>query len=304
MKSWLWKGMLAATIALPALSGVARAQSHDDDGCTNATLKGDYAFSVIDFSVPQVVVGIKTFDGKGKFTQRDYGGDSLRTTGQTDFSTEGQETGTYKVNPDCTGSAEIHLNVPGVPPGTSHGVIKIAFAISGGGRAFHEVVAEFTPPGATQPVPTQTRADDWKVGSDDDGCTNATLQGDYAFVVTDFALPQVVAVVGKFDGKGKYTQVDYIGDSLRTMGATSFRGGETGSYTVNPDCTGSQEIKLNIPGVPPGTSHGVIENMFVISGAGRSIHAVIAELTPPGGTQPVPTQGRVDFWKVGSEQDN
>jgi len=38
MKSWLWKGMLAAAIALPALSGMARAQSTDNDGCTNATL--------------------------------------------------------------------------------------------------------------------------------------------------------------------------------------------------------------------------------------------------------------------------
>ena len=49
---------------------------------------------------PQVVAGIKTFDGKGNLTQRDYRGDSLRTTGQTDFSTEGQETGTYTVNSD------------------------------------------------------------------------------------------------------------------------------------------------------------------------------------------------------------
>jgi hypothetical protein len=137
--------------------------------------------------------------------------------------------------------------------------------------------------------------------TDDDGCTNATLKGDYAFAVTG---PQFVVGIGRFDGKGKYTQVDYPADGLRTSNLTSFRTGETGSYTVNPDCTGSQEIKLNVPGVPPGTSHGVIENMFVISGAGRSIHAVIAELTPPGGTQPVPTQGRVDFWKVGSEQDN
>ena len=168
MKSWLWKGMLAAAIALPALSGVVWAQSTDNDGCTNATLKGDYAFSVINFSVPQVVVGIKNFDGRGKFTQRDYGGDSLRTNGQTDFSKEGQETGTYRVNPDCTGSAEIHLNVPGVPAGTSHGVINIMFVISGGGRAIHEVVSKFIPPGATQPVPTQTRADDWKVGSEQD----------------------------------------------------------------------------------------------------------------------------------------
>ena len=156
-------------IALPAFSSLARAaQSTDDDGCTNANLKGDYAFSVINFSVPQVVVGIKTFDGKGKFTQRDYIGDSLRTTGQTDFSTEGQETGTYKVNADCTGSAVINLNVSNVPPGTSHGVINIVFVISGGGRAVHEVVSKLIPPGATQPVPTQTRADDWRVGSEQD----------------------------------------------------------------------------------------------------------------------------------------
>ncbi len=73
---------------------------------------------------------------------------------------------------------------------------------------------------------------------------------------------------------------------------------------VNPDCTGSQEIKLNVTGVPAGTSHGVIENMFVISGGGRSIHGVVAEFTPPGATQAVRDQTRVDFWKVGSEQDN
>jgi hypothetical protein len=140
--------------------------------------------------------------------------------------------------------------------------------------------------------------------TDNDGCTNATLRGDYAFSVIDFILPQVVVGIGRFDGKGGFTQVDYIGDSLRTTGAITFRGGETGSYTVNPDCTGSQEIKLNVPGVPTGTSHGVIENMFVISGGGRSIHGVVAEVTPPGATQPVRTQTRVDFWKVGLEQDN
>ena len=105
----------------------------------------------------------KIFDGKGQFTQEDYIGDSLRTTSQTAFAIG--ETGTYTMNPDCTGSAEIHLNVPGVPAGTtSHGVIKIVFVISGGRRSIQEVVSQFTPPGALQPVPTQTRADDWKVG--------------------------------------------------------------------------------------------------------------------------------------------
>jgi hypothetical protein len=72
MKSWLWRGMLAAAIALPALSGVARAQSTDNDGCTNATLKGDYAFVVTALTGQTFVVGIGRFDGKGGFTQIDY----------------------------------------------------------------------------------------------------------------------------------------------------------------------------------------------------------------------------------------
>ena len=139
MKNWLWRGTLAAAIALPALSGIARAQSTDNDGCTNATLKGDYAFSVVDFTSPLVVVGIGTFDGKGGFSQVDYRGDSLATTGATDFS--GGETGSYKVNRDCTGSQVINLNVPFVPIGTSHGVIENRFVISDGGRAIHGVVA-------------------------------------------------------------------------------------------------------------------------------------------------------------------
>jgi len=164
MKSWLWKGLLAATIALLELSGVARAQSSDNDGCTNATLRGDCAFSVIDFMLPQVVVGIGRFAGKGGFTQVDYIGDSLRTMNAKGF--RGGETGSYTVNPDCTGSQEIKLNVPDVPAGTSHGVIENMFVISGGGRAIHGVVAEVTPPGATQPVRTQTRVDFWKVGSE------------------------------------------------------------------------------------------------------------------------------------------
>jgi hypothetical protein len=42
MKLWLWKGMLMVTLASLALTGVARAQSTDNDGCSNATLRGDY----------------------------------------------------------------------------------------------------------------------------------------------------------------------------------------------------------------------------------------------------------------------
>jgi hypothetical protein len=99
MKRWLWQEMLAAAIALPFASSMAQAE-----GCTNAMLKGEYAFAVTSFTLPQVVVGIKTFDGKGKLKQMDYIGDSLRTAGHTDFAVG--ETGTYTVNPDCTGTGD------------------------------------------------------------------------------------------------------------------------------------------------------------------------------------------------------
>ena len=84
MKSWAFEGMLAAAIVLPALSGVARA---DDFACSNATLKGEYAFGVTAYTPPNlpdgppaVAAGIKVFDGKGNLTQRDYRGDTLRTS--------------------------------------------------------------------------------------------------------------------------------------------------------------------------------------------------------------------------------
>jgi hypothetical protein len=173
MKSWLLGEMFAAAIALPALGGAAWAGGTDDFGCSKATLKGEYAFGVTNYtpapppSPPpptEVVTGIKVFDGQGNLTQRDYAGDNLAGD---DFAPPGQEKGTYQVNSDCTGSMVINLNVPNVPAGLSSGVINIKFVISDGGRHIHEVVSAFYPPfsSTTVPAPTQTSADDWKVAS-------------------------------------------------------------------------------------------------------------------------------------------
>jgi hypothetical protein len=111
-----------------------------------------------------VVNGIKLFDGQGNLTQRDYQGDNIAGP---DFAPPGRERGTYTVNPDCTGSMVINLNVPNAPKGQS-GVIWIKFVISDGGRHIHEVVSELTPPFQSKPVPTQTSGDDWKVASEPD----------------------------------------------------------------------------------------------------------------------------------------
>jgi hypothetical protein len=170
MKGALSIGIMAAAITLPALSSAAWAGGTDDYGCSNATLKGEYAFGVTAYTPaglpngpPRVVAGIKVFDGQGNLTQRDYQGDNLAGP---DFAPPGQEQGTYQVNSDCTGSMVINLNVPNVPPGTSSGVIDIMFVISDGGRHIHEVVSQLTPPGSSGPAPTQTSADDWKVASE------------------------------------------------------------------------------------------------------------------------------------------
>ena len=174
MKRWLWLGVMATGIAVPALSSAAWAGGTDDYGCSNATLKGEYAFGTTVYTpapppspppTTKVVNGIKVFDGRGNLTQRDYQGDNLAGP---DFAPPGRETGIYQVNSNCTGSMVINLNVPNVPPGTSSGVIDIMFVISDGGRHIHEVVSQLTPPGSSGAVPTQTSADDWKVASDKD----------------------------------------------------------------------------------------------------------------------------------------
>ena len=65
----------------------------------------------------------------------------------------------------------INLNAP-VTSGST-GVINIMFVISNGGRHIREVVSQFTPPGFTQPQPTQTSADDWKVADEQQNATAA-----------------------------------------------------------------------------------------------------------------------------------
>ena len=91
---------VAAVLAL-AISPSAKA---DDKGCTNATLKGTFAHTASGFVIappaiagPLAGAGIDTFDGKG----------GVKTSAT--LSLNGNiipviATGTYKVNPDCTGT--------------------------------------------------------------------------------------------------------------------------------------------------------------------------------------------------------
>ena len=165
MKQWLSKALLAAATALPALSGTAWAGGSDDLGCSNATLQGAYAFSVLTIVAasppgPGVVVGLGTFDGRGGFTQIDYPGNGGTDLGLDENFRTGQ-TGSYTVNRNCTGFITIDL-------GATVGTVTNAFVISNGGRAVRAVIAAFTAPGNTLVTPLQSRIDFWKVASEQD----------------------------------------------------------------------------------------------------------------------------------------
>lgn len=134
--------------------------------------------------------------------------------------------------------------------------------------------------------------------SDNDGCSNATLTGDYAFRISGQVLPPGGTPIDRegvamtyFDGSGKLTQVDFVmANGVPTPGPadplTGFHLGETGWYKVFPDCTGMAEIDFPTP--PGGTSGAVIDLMFVVGSRGKTIHTIVSRLIPPNSTNPVP----------------
>jgi len=171
MKSY-GKYMLAAAITLLALSSSVQAQSNDNDGCSNSTLKGDYAFAISgqifnpDGTFTQINgVAMTNFDGKtdahgkGGLTQVDFivsnpplPGPPSPADSLTGFRT--METGTYQVFPDCTGQATINF-----PPHPGGFAIQYTFVLSNQGHKIHFVVSALTPPFAPGPIPAAIHGD-------------------------------------------------------------------------------------------------------------------------------------------------
>lgn len=178
MKTLILKGTLTAAVILLALASSARAQ--DNDGCTDATLKGDYAFTVSgQIFMPNGVViqrdgvAMTHFDGAGHLTQVDFvlsspnagpPPGSVPTDSVTGF--HNMETGSYVVNSDCTGRFEI-INPPiTLPSGATitGAKIEVMFVLSNHGRTIHTIVTSLTPPGAPGPVPALIHSEGYKLG--------------------------------------------------------------------------------------------------------------------------------------------
>ncbi len=112
----------------------------------------------------------------------------------------------------------------------------------------------------------------------DDVCSVATLYGPYGIQTTGsivaFGPIGPVADTGiiKFDGAGGVSQTTTV--SLNGLVIPN-RSSLSGSYTVNPDCTGDWALVLPVPGgTTTSTAHFVIvdhgkEIRLVVTGAGR-----------------------------------
>ena len=87
-------------IAFSGLALVAGPAANAEKGCSDATLKGTYSDQDTGTIIgvgPFAGVNLDTFDGKGHLTISGYSS----VNGEV---SEGTETGTYTVKPDCTGT--------------------------------------------------------------------------------------------------------------------------------------------------------------------------------------------------------
>jgi hypothetical protein len=133
MKSWFCKGTLAAAVACLTLGNATLAQA---GSCSDASLTGKYGQTISGellpgpgVVLPQNGVAMTTFDGHGEFSQVDF----VVINGSPQSSVFQTETGTYKVNSDCTGTATINY-----PNGSK---IDLELVVVNQGREFRTVVS-------------------------------------------------------------------------------------------------------------------------------------------------------------------
>ena len=109
-------------------------------------------------------------------------------------------------------------------------------------------------------------------------CSNETVQGTYGYIVNGTRpaglvpgapIEQVITVgLRNYDGRGNFTQVDTTKGS---MTGTTIDQRASGTYTIDPDCTGTAIITVN---GAPGP-----EARFVVVNRGKEIHWIV--LSPP-----------------------
>ena len=138
----------AIAVALLLFSGTAQAGGPGGPGgmCSNATLKGPFGFighgeilgligadgAVHPYAATSILddVALVTFDGAGHFSRTDFGVIAgLPKGGQVTFNPN--QTGTYSVNSDCTGTMQVVYTAGGGVPAGVETDLNIVVAADG-----------------------------------------------------------------------------------------------------------------------------------------------------------------------------
>ena len=136
MKRNIVRKVLTIAAATALVLGIAPSAMAHDHECSNATLKGTFAEKDTGFitNPPPAAaslfagVNLETFDGHGAMTATGFATVDGNGGPQT-------ETGTYTVNPDCTGTYEVQISPGGF---TAHAF----FVIDDGGNELQIVVTD------------------------------------------------------------------------------------------------------------------------------------------------------------------
>jgi hypothetical protein len=136
--------------------------------------------------------------------------------------------------------------------------------------------------------------------SDTEGCNAKLLSGHYGFTLqgTKFAVAgvtgpaglQVGVAMANFDGEGTFEQTDTV--TIAGTGVSDFTHAPAhGTYTVNPDCTGTFTIDFT-DGRPPVTTN------FVVVEDGSEIDTVVTSVAGKEGILSLGSIGkRVRAWR-------
>jgi len=119
-KGW-WLAVVGVILVLGASAGAQQTAS-GPGGCSNRTLSGDYGIIIEGVFVapnwPLRTISMTHFDGAGNVSTSDF----VVLNGNPLSDDWTQKTGTYSVNPDCTGTFVLE------------GVIKTHFAVVNNGK--------------------------------------------------------------------------------------------------------------------------------------------------------------------------
>jgi hypothetical protein len=130
------RSTIAKTFTMAAVTalvlGISPAAKADDKGCSNETLRGTFAYTSNGyitappaFAGPFAETGTQSFDGLGGTT-------AAVTSSQNGNILPLTITGTYKVNPDCTGTMTLQVSPIGV-------TVDVFFVIDDGGNGFQAI---------------------------------------------------------------------------------------------------------------------------------------------------------------------